>query len=115
MIRQSVYYEEIESKTYPYWFGIAFNEGDVDWEKEAFYFDVNVPFNRIHKEDIDDALMSISVGSAEIIKSQQHTNRLGIILEKIKKRAAEYDVDPRHIRQFIVLVSDIEETLLLTK
>ncbi|TYS50120.1 hypothetical protein [Bacillus infantis] len=115
MIRQSVFYEEFEANTYPYWYGIAFDESDVDWEKEIFYFDVNAPFERLQKEDLEDSFMSISVGSAEIVKSQHHRNRLGIVLKKLKKRAEDYDADFRKIRQFIILVSDIEEILSFHK
>ncbi|QVY60975.1 hypothetical protein [Cytobacillus gottheilii] len=113
MIRQAVYYDEIDAMIYPYWYGIRFEDDDVDWSEETFYFDVTAPFERIKTTDLDDSLMSVSIDSAEILKSTLRPNRLGISLSRIKARALEQDANVHYIRQFILLVADVEECLLL--
>ncbi|USK43763.1 hypothetical protein [Cytobacillus oceanisediminis] len=111
MVRQAVYYDVIDEKTYPYWYGIRFDEGEVDWQKETFYFEVSAPFERIRSSDLDNSLLSVSVDSADIVKSLDHPSKLGISLNRIKKRVLEHDADVREIKQFIILVADIEEFL----
>ncbi|UOE54948.1 hypothetical protein [Cytobacillus oceanisediminis] len=111
MVRQAVYYDVIDEKTYPYWYGIKFDEGDVDWKKETYYFEVSAPFERIRTADLDNSLISVSVDSADIVKNLEHPTKLGISLKRIRKRVLEYDADVRDINQFIILVADIEEIL----
>lgn len=113
MIQKLVYYEEIDDSVYPYWFGIKFENGDVDWNKETFYFEIEAPFKRAYGPDLDHQILSVSVDFSDILRSTINENRLGINLVRIKQRAFEYDTDVRDIQQFIFLFGDIEELLTL--
>jgi hypothetical protein len=109
--RQAVYYEEIDGKQFPYWFVITIDNGEIDWNKDTFYFEIKAPFEKFSRFDFDEYLMGVSIGSTDIVSSNVHKSTLGITLKNIKKRIIEHDASPEHVRQLIFLMSDIEESL----
>ncbi|MBY0122198.1 hypothetical protein [Bacillus sp. S/N-304-OC-R1] len=113
MSRQAVYYEEIDGQQYPYWFVINVEDGEINWEKETFYFEVKAPFERFSIFDFDEYQMGVSIGSTDIVRSNTQASILGVTLKNIKKRIIENDGDPNNVRQLIILMSDIEESLSL--
>jgi hypothetical protein len=113
LIKKVTYYEELDGGVFPYWFGISFEDGDVDWTKDTFYFDIEAPFERAYSPDLDHQILSVSVDYSDILRTNIYKNKLGINLNRIKQRALEYDTDVRDIQQFLFLFSDIEEILNL--
>jgi hypothetical protein len=113
VIRKAIYYEEIDGGILPYWFGISFENGDVDWTNDTFYFDIEAPFERAYGPDLDLQVLSVSVDYSDILRTNIYKNKLGINLNRIKQRALEYDTDVGDIQQFLFLFSDIEEILSL--
>ncbi|MEH7392447.1 hypothetical protein [Bacillus sp. JJ1474] len=113
MSRQAVYYEEIDGSEYPYWFVITVEEGEINWNKDTFYFEVKAPFQKFSTFDFDEYLVGVSIDSADIVRSNTHSSTLGITLKNIKKRIIEHEANPLQVRQLIFLMSDIEESLSL--
>jgi len=113
MAKQAVYYEEIDGKQYPYWFVISVESGEIDWNKDIYYFEVKAPFEKFSRFDFDEYLMSVSVGPTDIVRSNIQPSILGITLKNIKERIIDNEANPNNVRQLIILMSDIEESLSL--
>lgn len=101
MSRQAVYYEEIDGKQFPYWFVITLESGEVDWHKETYYFEVNAPFEQFSRFDFDKYMMSVSIGSADIVQSNTQPSVLGVSLNNIKKRIIGHEANPENVQQLI--------------
>lgn len=114
MVRQAVYYDEIDGQQFPYWYVISLDEGEISWKEDVYYFDISAPFEKFSRFDFDEYDMGVSIDSADIVRSNLKPGVLGITLQRVKDRIIEKEANPEHVRTFIILMSNIEESLLLS-
>lgn len=113
MPQQRIYYEKVDNKLIPYWYVITFDVSEVNWDIPILYYEAISPFSFVERDDFDEALASFSVYFSDFVVNKDKPNQLGLNLTAIKKRIYRYDIEPYHIRQFIIQLPDIYEVMKL--
>ncbi|MBM7585795.1 hypothetical protein JOC86_002337 [Bacillus pakistanensis] len=108
MPQQRLYYEDVDGKVIPYWYVLTFRPGEIDWDKDFYFYTPIAPFEFFERDEFDDEVVSASIYAADFIRKG---HQLGINLKLVKKRIDQYGVDPYVVRQLIVQIPDIEEVL----
>jgi len=112
-MRSTVYYDYFDGIKAPKWFVLYFGSGNINWEEELIYLPIEAPFELHAVEDFDNDILSATVTMGDMIRSEGKPNELGIYLPRVKQTIINYGGDIQDVSQFIMLVSDIEETLQL--
>lgn len=110
MILTKVYYDYFDGEKAPIWFVIDIKKSEVDWEKDILLVPIQAPFESYDSDEFDHSAINISITMSEIT-SHILNNHIGINLDLIRARCLEYDLNPKDISNFILLVADIEEVL----
>jgi hypothetical protein len=108
MPQQRLYYEDVDGKVVPYWYVLTFRPGEIDWDKDFYFYTPIAPFRYIERDNFNDELPYTQIYYFELFRDI--TERLGIDLFSIKQRMK---IDPSIFRQFVVQIPDIDEVLKL--
>lgn len=113
MPKQRVYYDYVNEELVPYWYVLTFNNNEVSWDKNVFFFDAIAPFEYLNRDQYNDSLISVSVYMSDFIFNENQPHRIGIDLCNVSKRVLKYDVFPSEVKQFIIPIPDINEVIKL--
>jgi hypothetical protein len=108
MPQQRLYYEDVDEKVIPYWYVLTFKPGEIDWNKDFYFYTPIAPFRYIERDNFNDELPYTQIYYFELFRDV--TERLGIDLFSIKQRMK---IEPSVFRQFVVQIPDIDEVLKL--
>nr|WP_309101647.1 hypothetical protein [Fredinandcohnia onubensis] len=113
MAKQRVYYDYYEGQQVPFLYVLTFSAGEIKWDKHVFYFDIIAPFEYYDRDTFDDSIISASIFLGDLIVNVDSPNKLGINMKRVRQRIQGYGLDPYLVRQFIIMLPDIEDVLKL--
>lgn len=111
MAKISVYYDYYEGEFLPKWKVINLKDNNIDWSKNFVYIPVEAPFQKKSIEDFQSDEMSVTVEMKDLTLNVYQPNAYGINLPNIAARLKEHNIDPDEVKNFILLVGDIEEVM----
>ncbi|OAK72656.1 hypothetical protein [Lederbergia galactosidilytica] len=112
MPQQRLYYDFMDGHLMPFWYVLSFDPGEIDWDKQAFYYDAIKPFVFIERGDFDESLISMSISLSDLLFNMDFPNRIGINLKRLKRKIESHRVDPYVIQQFILSTPEINDFLM---
>jgi len=107
----SVFYDFHEEGLRPQTLFVRFADGELDWSKSMLYIPVQAPFQRLESEDIEELEMGVGVELDDLTVNRRFPQRFGINLQALAARHADREIPLERIRQLVVRICDIEETL----
>ena len=114
MIKISIYYDYHEGQQVPIWMFISIRRGNDLWAKKYLYIPVIAPFERKDIDQIPELTIGATVQLDDLTISAHRPGYFGIDIQRIHNRIKqEKRIDPEHIDQFIIQMSDVEELLQL--
>lgn len=111
MPKQYLDYQYVDGELSPFYYVIELSKGEVNWDKNIFYFDLITPILSTEYSEINEFLFSYNVSSTDLILNKEFPHRLGINLRSLKKRIYCDIHDPNVIEQFIMYAPDVEMIL----
>ena len=113
--RITVLYDFIDDQLVPMKYIFYFGTGCIDWDKHStLYIPVEAPFRLEEPDDFPSDVVSLSISYDELLRHHEKPNSFGINLPLVKSRVEKKGGDILSVEQFILLVSDIEESMQMT-
>lgn len=110
--RITVLYDFIDDQFVPMKYIIFFGAGFIDWNKNHnLYIPVEAPLHLQEPDDFPSNVVSMSISYDELLRHHEKPNAFGINLALVKQRVEKAGGDIWGVEQFVLLISDIEETM----
>ncbi|MCD1259480.1 hypothetical protein B5M42_011605 [Paenibacillus athensensis] len=107
----SVFYDFFEEGLRPQTLFVRFADGELDWSKSMLYIPVQAPFQKMESEDMEELDIGLGVELDDLTINRRYPQRFGINLKALAARHASREIPLERIRQLIVRICDIEETM----
>lgn len=113
MPQQRIYYDYINGKLMPYIYVLTFINGEINWDKPSFEYEVIKPFKHDDFYDFDSSLLTCSIFLSDFIFNDNRPHYFKLNLTSIKARLEQEYIDPYVIKQFVLGTYELQELMQL--